>query len=104
MEDAQGTLRGDGDEGSPGKPPLLLKAGAVRMGDGRPVSSPAGHRGLVPEDERGLHLLGHLRAAQRLHYSESELEAGARPPARQDLAVPLHATLRIAVMTLGVRK
>lgn len=74
----------------------MLKADTVRMGDG--------HLGLVSEDERGLHLLSHLLAAQRLDYGESELEAGARPPAREDQAVPLHATLRVAVMTLGVKK
>lgn len=55
---------------------------------------------LIFKDERGLHLLSHVLAAQRLDNSKSELEAGPRAPAREDQAVLLHAILRVAVMTL----
>lgn len=64
----------------------------------------AGTCALVSKDQRGLHLLGHLLAAQCRDNGESKLEAGPRPPARDDQAVLLHAILRVAVMTLDEKR
>lgn len=84
--------------------PLLFKVDSVKVVTGGLSVTCVGYFCSVSKDQRGLHLLSHLLAAQRRDNSKSKLEAGPWPPAGEDQAVLLHAILRVAIMTLDEKR